>query len=1145
MPAPKKTLFLHAGMGKTGTTAIQETFWANRAALSRAGIAYPRTGAVAGAHHLVSPRLPPFIARQTGWTQLAPADWMPEVAALPQPRVFMSSELISSADASQITAFCAALEPVFDLRLCLYLRRQDDIIAASYAQAVKAGTQVRPIADVLGKRMDRFDYQDRITPWEQALGRDRLIILPYERGQFHQRDLIRDVLCRVLGLDDLPEGFVHDPGANPNARLSIAATEFKRLINAVMPDPGRSGRFNPALFACPPDPKGAHLISRDDRLRVLAHFADSNAHIARTYMGRPDGDLFHDHIDPAAPEAAPQPGTEALRSVAGTIAQHSPRLLRELAELAATDQTAPVAQKAALRLREVLDITPTASATPSATPSAPGAPRIATATRPRVIVHFGMHKTGSSSIQHTLWDSRDRLGAVRLLDFGRVNGSFAMTDFFRKDAGKGRDPAEFTAAVGVLGDLTGLISAEVISVFTPTQLARLLAALDAAGAESRFVGYVREPVGFYSSLFQQTLKTRAARLDDITTWSAEIRKGRPYFHWVDMLSDKVGADRVTAYPFARDLFPKGDVVRHFLGHVGLDPDRIAPIQSNESLSALAVKALYVWRNRLAPRDDATAHPTSAGDFIHRLRTIPGPRFRFAPNVEDRLRTLHPDYADWARDRLVWPAGHDPVPLPPPVPAAPGTAVFASEADLMTFTPDEVAVLSAWAGLRSPGALSEEARADHVAALMAATRDEPPLPKGAAGRPRDAATRAAPAQGTPTLATRIRVGVVARLPVARLAVARAVASLPALPGTARSPQELIVHFGPRKTGTSSIQETLFRNPGRLGRARYMAFDIPNSSLMVREAFLTPESHNRLVRTTMDLRFRLALTRVARAPRAIFSAETISDLDEPALARLATLLASRGARLTFLGYLRDPVSYSRSAMQERLKMRYFAALPFLPGANLTKHYHQIIDRLDAVAGRDNVRVFPFDRSLFPQGDVVRHFLDQAGIDPEGLTIHRVNDSLSLTAVKALHAYRRLRVQRDSDIGSDDTREDFVARLGTLAGPAFLLAPEIDARIAAANTHILDWSEARLGRRLALPVRTDDDGIRDEAGMLQFSDEELALIDALARTEGLPGLPAGSAGRAAEAVADILHALRLKVAGKTAGQTARQTAGQTGGG
>jgi len=161
-------------------------------------------------------------------------------------------------------------------------------------------------------------------------------------------------------------------------------------------------------------------------------------------------------------------------------------------------------------------------------------------------------------------------------------------------------------------------------------------------------------------------------------------------------------------------------------------------------------------------------------------------------------------------------------------------------------------------------------------------------------------------------------------------------------------------------------------------------------------------------------------------------------------------------------------------------------------------------------------------------VRHFLDQAGIDPDRLTIHRVNESLSMTAVKALFAYRHLRAPHDGDIGSEVTRDAFVALLSWLDGPAFRFSPEVDARIASRNTHILDWSERRLGMRLAMPARDDTAGVGSEEDMLRFDEADLTRLDTLAREARLPGLPAGLApATAPEAVADLLHALRLLVA------------------
>jgi hypothetical protein len=746
--APRKILILHAGMGKTGTTALQKALWHNRDALARAGIAYPAIGATAGAHHLVSPHVLPHLAHRAPWRRyLAPAKWLGKVAALPEPRVLMSSELVSSADPDRVAAFCAALAPHVDLHLCLYLRRQDDMMAAVYAQGVKGGVQRRPLSQLIDSRLGRYDYMDRLAPWEAALGRDRMIIRPYERSQFHQGDLIRDFFLHVLGLPDLPPGFVHDPAADLNARLSVPATEFKRLVNLLIPDRSRTRPYVAALAACPPDPRGTHHLGRAERARLIAHYADSNAQVARTYMNRPAGDLFHDPLPANAPAEAPSVGPADLRAVADVLGQQAPALLHDLAALTAPGHPLP------------------------------------------------------------------------------------------------RDHAVHEAAARLREAMAGL-----------------------------------------------------------------------------------------------DLPPRP------LGY-GLRPDRLA-----RSLGRIA-------------------------------------------------------------------RGNRPAAPPPPPPK--------------------------------------------------------PAPRPATAPP-------------------------------------------------RGPDEILVHFGIRKTGSTSIQETLLHNGDRLGTTRYLAFGMANSSFMVRNLFRWPDRLTPDRRQMFETRFTRGLAGLGPVPRAIFSAETISDLDIPALRALIAALSATGAKIRFTGYMRDPVGYQRSVFQEQLKYTYDGFFPSGPAEELVSNHHRIVDRLDRVAGRANVTVHPFDRALFPGGDVVRHFLDGAGIDATGLTLCHVNESLSLTAVKALHVYRRLRVANDSDIGHDASRDGFITSLASLDGPAFRFAPEIDARIAAANSHILDWSETRLDHRLAAPPRDDDDGIATEADLARFTPEELDRIDALARAAGLPGLPAGT--DAAEAVADLLHALRL---------------------
>lgn len=352
MARARKALILHIGMGKTGTTALQRAFWQNRDLLARHGIAYPVTGAVAAAHHLITPRIPNFL-QNSGWTFLTPAEWVPQVLDLPQPRVLMSSELIAWSDPASIDSFCAALRDRFDVRICMYLRRQDNIIMASYSQQIKAGLQQHPISALIG-RPEAFDYLQKLWPWEKALGAARLTVLPYEQTQFHNGDLIHDFFHRVLDMA-MPQDFDTASDGNPNPRLGIAATEYKRLVNVLMPDPALSGRFNAPLFDISAQEDADHgrpfqdqdLLSPADRSSILAAFRMGNAYIARKFMQREDGVMFRDTVDLTRMPATPGPDAADLARISVFLARTAPALLVDL-----RDRAAAVPATATALLRE-------------------------------------------------------------------------------------------------------------------------------------------------------------------------------------------------------------------------------------------------------------------------------------------------------------------------------------------------------------------------------------------------------------------------------------------------------------------------------------------------------------------------------------------------------------------------------------------------------------------------------------------------------------------------------------------------------------------------------------------------------------------------------------------------------------------------
>ena len=241
----KKKLYLHIGMGKTGTTALQHFFWDNRDILAAKGICYPKLGIQSCAHHLLSPHIPRFLEDQ--WEFLSVEKWAPTLVTAKEHRILLSSELMAWADEALARKFCAQVSAWFDVHVVIYLRRQDNIIMASYNQQIKAGPQKRRIDLIYRKQLERFDYLKILTPWADSLEPGKLIVRPYEKEQFHKGDIRKDFMFHVLQQELDEEEFELAQG-NSNPRLSLAAGEYKRMVNNLVTDGPQNQRFNELLM---------------------------------------------------------------------------------------------------------------------------------------------------------------------------------------------------------------------------------------------------------------------------------------------------------------------------------------------------------------------------------------------------------------------------------------------------------------------------------------------------------------------------------------------------------------------------------------------------------------------------------------------------------------------------------------------------------------------------------------------------------------------------------------------------------------------------------------------------------------------------------------------------------------------------------
>ena len=296
----KKELIIHIGMGKTGTTALQEFFGENRTQLGKKGISYPTYGSVANAHHLLSPFLPNNL--KNCWEFKTVADWAPKLLETKHQKILLSSELIAWAASGEVDEFCKCVQESFTLTVVVYVRRQDNIIMANYNQLVKAGSQRRELDEIWEDDCARFNYWRIVEPWARCLGKSNIIVRPYEKEQFYRQDIRHDFMHHVFDIAISSDFILRTGNANP--RLHPRAIAYKLCLFKIFTDSVSVGEFNEALLSYSresdaPDSSTSSnqaILSPKVRNLIIRRQASTNALVAREFLNREDGVLFRESL---------------------------------------------------------------------------------------------------------------------------------------------------------------------------------------------------------------------------------------------------------------------------------------------------------------------------------------------------------------------------------------------------------------------------------------------------------------------------------------------------------------------------------------------------------------------------------------------------------------------------------------------------------------------------------------------------------------------------------------------------------------------------------------------------------------------------------------------------------------------------------
>jgi len=305
----QKVLYLHIGTEKTGSTALQTVSGKNRDTLMRHGILYPRTPgernhvkltvfAADGPNTLNLRRLAGLVPddKYKSFKAHFADELRSEVLASQCTRIYLSNEHLSSRliSAQEVRRLATIVRPLADVvKIVVYLRPQPELFLSSYSTAIKAG-RTKALEPPKETQDHRYNYERKLSLWAEVFGEENVNVRIYDRNTLVGGDVVKDffsIMAYEPGLDiKIPTTL--------NARLDHIALQFLLEFNKYVPsflkesvNPDR-GNVTNALAA---KSMGPALAISAPVLRDIAKLYDeSNARIARRFLGRSDGKLFAD-----------------------------------------------------------------------------------------------------------------------------------------------------------------------------------------------------------------------------------------------------------------------------------------------------------------------------------------------------------------------------------------------------------------------------------------------------------------------------------------------------------------------------------------------------------------------------------------------------------------------------------------------------------------------------------------------------------------------------------------------------------------------------------------------------------------------------------------------------------------------------------
>ena len=288
----KTRLFLHVGLHKTGTSAIQRFLRRNSSLLEEKGIYYPKDSLGGDAQHA----FPLVLRRKDPLGDIDYAQkWIADCGRYCKAHnlsLLISSEIFSESIRNEELA--KLLKP-FDTSLIIYIRRQDLLIESVINQIFKQALQIHP-DDVWMKRDNKYivDFTRRVRQWRETIPNCNIIVRRYDSRSLSgplEIDFIN-----TLGIREIGQTCFEPVIVNESLKLYEFIILRKLTLNGIITSPSALEQARIKLSELMVEnqildfPMVGNYFDQGSRRYILEMYSDANEQIRSEFF--PDDDYL-------------------------------------------------------------------------------------------------------------------------------------------------------------------------------------------------------------------------------------------------------------------------------------------------------------------------------------------------------------------------------------------------------------------------------------------------------------------------------------------------------------------------------------------------------------------------------------------------------------------------------------------------------------------------------------------------------------------------------------------------------------------------------------------------------------------------------------------------------------------------------------